>query len=354
DLNIAPVITRHVGTRREPPAYPSKHLVHVDARHIVSLQNQEVERLRTGYGAVVLLNAPEPVDWRTTDLFPLDADFCVSARRSGAFVDGEKPIWKNVPVNVALGVLDSIGIVNNHFHPRTVLLDAEKWGSMERDKAEYSTPRGFAQWMIDLYYSFLNCGFRLPVSAGSASGIMPSWPGYERVYVHLSREFSYEQWFRDLRAGRSIATNGPLLEVSVNGKPPGAAFDWIRGARYSLNFTARSQTRLEPVEVIFNGRVMRRFDEPRQSVELEVPEPGWLAVRCFEPAQDTVRYAHSSPFYFTRDGRLPVIRADAQRWAEYVARLSSTLDPTMFPSRENFDYVASKLRQAERVYRDLK
>ena len=118
------------------------------------------------------------------------------ARSAGGFIDGEKPIWKNVPVNVALGGLDALGVVNNHFHPHETLLDAEKWGSMQRTDPTYQSPHGLAQWMMDLYYSFLNCGFRLPVSAGSASGVMPSWVGYERVDVKLSGPFSYEQWFQ--------------------------------------------------------------------------------------------------------------------------------------------------------------
>ena len=103
------------------------------------LQNQEVERLLKGHGAVILLNTPEPVEGRLNDLYPMDVEFCRRARAQGGFVDGEKPIWKNVPVNVALDVLDAMGVVNNHFHPHAVLLDAEKYGSMERDKPEYGT-----------------------------------------------------------------------------------------------------------------------------------------------------------------------------------------------------------------------
>ncbi|MBI3665256.1 MAG: carboxypeptidase regulatory-like domain-containing protein, partial [Acidobacteria bacterium] len=221
ELNVGPTITRHLGMSREPPPpFPPTHLVPADQAHIASQQNQEVERLGRGHGAVVLLNTSSPIDPNMTVLYPLDLEYCRQARAEGGFVDAEKPIWKNVPVNVAFGAIDAIGIVNNHFHPNGVLLEAEKFGSMERDSPAYQTPAGFAQWMIDLYYSFLQCGFRIPVSAGSASGVMPVWPGFERVYVHLSGPFSYTRWFQDLKAGRSIATNGPLLEVYVEGQPP--------------------------------------------------------------------------------------------------------------------------------------
>ena len=35
-------------------------------------------------------------------------------------------------MNVAFEALDAIGVVNNHFHPRDTLLDAERYGSMEQ------------------------------------------------------------------------------------------------------------------------------------------------------------------------------------------------------------------------------
>jgi hypothetical protein len=118
DLNIAPNIMRHVGGQRpQVPPFPPVNLQPLDATHILSLQNQEVERLGKGHGAVLLLNAPQPVPEKLSDLFPQDIEFCRQARAQAAFIDGEKPIWKNVPVNVAFEALDAIGVVNNHFHP---------------------------------------------------------------------------------------------------------------------------------------------------------------------------------------------------------------------------------------------
>ncbi len=359
ELNIAPVITRHVGDGRAArPAFPSANIVQVDAKHFVSLQNQEVERLGAGHGAVVLLNMPQPVEANPSRFFPMDLEFCRQARRQGGFVDGEKPIWKNVPVNLAFGALDSTGVVNNHFHPQDVLLDAEKYGAMERLDPSYGTIEGFARWMLDLYYSFLNCGFRIPVSAGSASGVMASWPGYERVYVHLSGPFSYEQWFRDLKAGRSVATNGPLLRVFVDGKPPGAEFAPRKGRRARLTLEAQAQGPIERTEVVFNGEVVRSLRRSgdgviKSSQELLIDSPGWLVVRCFEPVGRTIRYAHSSPFYFSADGKLPVRASDATRWADYIHRLASAVTAADYPSRESYEKAQTIFKEAEGVYRNL-
>ncbi len=358
DLNIAPTITRHLGGRPQATPFPRSPFSAVDQTHIIGQQNQEVERLGKGHGAVLLLNIPRPIEPNWTVLHPMELEFCRLARSQGGFIDGEKPIWKNIPINVALGVIDAIGVVNNHFHPRRMQLEAEKWGSMEREDPVYKTPAGFAQWMTDLYYSFLNCGFRLPVSAGAASGIMPTWPGYARVYVHLSGAFGYDQWFHDLKSGRSFATNGPLLEVALDGQVPGAQINWEGPLNVTLAVQARSQNPLDRIEIIYNGAVIRSFPAGANAVfvtavNLTITEPGWLAVRCFEAAGETIRLAHTSPFYFLRDGKLPVKKAAARQWADFVRKLAASVDPADYPTRGDYEKAQRTFREAEAVYRRL-
>jgi hypothetical protein len=212
--------------------------------------------------------------------------------------------------------------------------------------------------MMDLYWSFLNCGFRLPVSAGSASGVMPSWPGYERVYVHMDGPFSYDQWFRNLKAGQSVATNGPLLIARVNGKLPGAEIAWVKPTNVKLTIEAHSQNPLERVEVIYSGKVLRAFrgmdtGEFQKTIDLTVTQAGWLAVRCFEPVTSTIRYAHTSPFYFTQRGKLPVDKAAALKWARYIHQLARTVDASDYPSREHYNKAQATFRKAEEIYQGL-
>jgi hypothetical protein len=362
DLNVAPVISRHVLLYNDKltvsPSFPTKSLDVIDRTHVVSLQNQELERLGKGWGALIFFNVPLPIDSHVTDLYPLALQFARLAKAQGGFVDGEKPIWKTIPVNVAFGTLDSIGVVSNHFHPHDVLLDAEKYGSMERDKPAYQTIAGFAQWIMDLYYSFLNCGFRLPASAGSASGVMPSWPGYERVYVHLDGPFSYAAWFEGLKAGRSIATNGPLLQVFVNGKPPGAEFQWHSGMHLPVSIEVHSKERLDRVEIVYNGEVIRVLPANgrltfKKTIDLPIERPGWLAVRCFDPVTSTLQYAHSSPFYFPENGKLPIKQSEPERWANYIHQLAASVGPASYQTRADYQQTQATLKDAENVYRRL-
>ena len=60
-------------------------------------------------------------------------------RRDGVHVDVEKPFWWDMPVWVATGKIDSMGLANNHQH-RDGMLDDEAWGK-PRDKRHVSLAR---------------------------------------------------------------------------------------------------------------------------------------------------------------------------------------------------------------------
>ena len=53
------------------------------------------------------------------------------------------------------------------------------------------------------------------------------------MYVHVESPFSYERWWESFRAGRVTITNGPLLQPSVQGQPPGATFQVERKIKRS-------------------------------------------------------------------------------------------------------------------------
>ncbi len=61
----------------------------------------------------------------------------------------------------------------------------------------------------------MNLGFRLPPSAGSASGVLPNPVGYNRIYVQLDQPFSVDNWYAAYRDGDSFVTNGPMLFVET-------------------------------------------------------------------------------------------------------------------------------------------
>ena len=129
-----------------------------------------------------------------------------------------------------------------------------------KDKPEYKTAAGMPLWAMDVYYKFLDCGFRLPVSAGSATGVKAAPLGYGRVYVKTERRINYHNWFRSLKAGRSFATNGPMLFLTVDGQGPGAVLPGHRDMH--IHAEASSQYPLDRLEVVYKGNIVRTVRGP--------------------------------------------------------------------------------------------
>jgi hypothetical protein len=305
DLNLAPTLADWVweDSQRGQAPVTNEPIRTVDARHAYSVLDKEVERLMEGPGAVDLLGLRSPVPFEGYRLSPPNIVYTEAAHRQGGYVDAEKIVWRDVPVLVALGQIDFAGIVNNHFNRQDVEFETDRWGMIPKWRPEFSTVAGMPLWAMEVYYHFLNCGFRLPVSGGSASGVKAAPLGHNRVYVRLDEPFGYEAWFRALKAGRSFATNGPLLFLTVDGRDPGATVKTAPGKKLRVRVEARSLGALERVELLYRGRVVRAFrefdGEGRLTSEFDfAPDTdGWLAARAFEKPGRTIRFGHTSPIY---------------------------------------------------------
>jgi hypothetical protein len=197
DLHVAPVISWWNQTnpwQATPP--PRDPLRQFDGNRFYHTMAGEDER---GGGAVLFFNLDRPLDiadasreYPSAVVFIADA----RARSQNTWVDVEKPFWWDVPLWVAGGQVDSVGIAHNHMWRGGVYPD-EAWGR-PRDKARYPAPLGNGYWTQDIYYHLLNCGLRLPPSAGSASGVLPNPVGYNRVYVRVEGDLTYKKWWQGL------------------------------------------------------------------------------------------------------------------------------------------------------------
>jgi len=359
DLNVGTNIVHHNRPAESPP---SSTRVVVDSTTVYSTGDAEIERLVEGMGATLLLGLDAPLpDVALETLSPPDRFFTDWARRNGGHIDGEKPFWKGVPVNAALGELDSLGVVPNHFHRNKVLRESAQWGAIPQE-SPVASDEDFALWLLQLYYRLLNCGIRLPASGGSASGIMPSPVGYCRTYVRMSEPFSYSGWFSALRNGQSFATNGPLLFLNVADEEPGALLRFAAEKPVILEtrVLALSQTGLEYVELIRDGRVVAREACPPEAVrtqlELRVEIPfdrsGWLAARCFERIEGNVRYAQTSPVYVFMGTDPIAVAEDARFFEEHVRSLIVQAERwNRFRSESERVELLELLREAKAFYR---
>jgi len=179
----------------------------------------------------------------------------------------------------------------------------------------------------ELWYDFLNLGFKLIPTAGSDFPYL-SAPGGERNYVYVGDDYTIDAWYEALREERTFVTNGPILEFTVNGRPMGSDIRLSPGddieiaAAASLNPDIETLDRLE---LVAHGGVIASADDvsARNSVSLSYSMPAsagiWLAVRAYG-AEQTV--AHSAPVYITTGGGFEKQDAVAELAARMIAKVS--------------------------------
>jgi hypothetical protein len=240
-----------------------------------------------GYGHCLFLNIPRLIEPVSTGLLSKDtgaADFptlsmlCEQAKRIGGIT-----IWchngmgMELPVGVALGHVDAFNLADG--------LDAD----------------------YGRYYRLLGAGFRLPVSSGT------DWWIYDhnRVYVKCEGGFNYENWIAGIRAGRTFVTNGPLIELKVDGHEPGATIETIDPTK-PLRVEAQAVSRLpfDRLEIIQDGEVVAESlaagqRESRLEREVAVTRGGWVAARVLSSAKThagTKVFAHTGPVYLRVPG----------------------------------------------------
>lgn len=356
DLNVAPDIT--VWNERNEwvsKGIPQDKIVEVDETHAYGIMVQEDER---GGGAVMVMNPDSPIDLGSTSRwYPANFAYCRAAHERGFIVDQEKPFWWEAPVNVALGGVDTIGIINNHMQ-RDTIMDKEAWGR-PRDVDRYPGYQGFVENVLDLYYRYLNLGLKIPISAGSASGVLKNPVGYNRLYVHLGRGFSYDRWLRGMRSGMAFATNGPMLFFSIDRCELGATLEVPAGQKLhgKASLSAISQTALDRAEIIYNGEIIHEFSAENSSkltreFDVSIDSSGWIAARAFEKNKRTVRFAHTNPIYIEIGSPMKPRRDAAQYYLDWCKELlaTSSADKERYATDEQREAVESLYRRAIAFY----
>jgi hypothetical protein len=302
DLHVAPAITwwnnANLWTTRELPDNP---LVRLDGNRFYHAMAGEDEREG---GALMYFNRTRPLPIAgSTREYPSPMKFVDLARQQGpVWIDIEKPFWWDVPVWLASGKVDSVGLANNHMC-RSRMYESEAWGR-PRDAERLPPPRGNGFWTQEIYYQMLNCGLRIPPSAGSASGVLPNPLGYDRVYVYCGDQFDYNTWWEGLKAGRSFVTNGPLLIVKANGHLPGHVFSANEGekVRIEIDVSLTGRDNVPAIEIIKNGQIDRAVPVggPSKSGSLGTiafDQSGWFLIRAITDLEHTFRFASTAPYY---------------------------------------------------------
>jgi hypothetical protein len=160
------------------------------------------------------------------------------------------------------------------------------------------------------YYRFLNLGLRLPISTGT------DWFLYDfaRVYARVAAKLTIPSWLEALRAGRCQATNGPLLNLTVDGREMGDIVKLDKPQTVRLEATGLGRHDFQRLELVQNGKVVQTQTAAKKEGgyfarlvrEVRIEEPSWFVVRIETQTKNELNcrlFAHSSPVYVDLAGK---------------------------------------------------
>jgi TolB protein len=284
-------------------------------------------------------------------LFPANANVADMAHEQGALVGYVHPLDSvpdpakdesltyELPADVALGKVDYIEVVGFSDHKST----AEVW------------------------YKLLNCGFRLPTAAGT--DFMGNYAslrgpvGLNRVYAEVKPgPLEIEPWLAAIKAGRTFATNGPLVTFELAGKKIGDEVRLKKKQAVSFKVSLRSIVPLDHLQIVCNGKVAREIDlkGDRKTADasgtVALDSTGWCVLRAFSdnaeyPILDLYPYATTSPVYVTVQDAHLKSPTDAAYFVVWMDRLIAAAESnTSWNTAEEKQAVLTVLREAREKY----
>ena len=147
------------------------------------------------------------------------------------------------------------------------------------------------------------------------------------------------RWLAALKAGRSFATNGPLLGLTLGGAGVGDELTFPAApARVSYSVRLQSIVPVDHLELVCNGRVMRSFagaqargsrrvqrqhhTRAQRLVRAARDSPWGRSIRC-----STITCTRPPvPIYVTIGGRPPRSPEDARYFAAWIERVTQATD----------------------------
>lgn len=268
--------------------------------------------------------------------YPLLIEVMREAQRQGALVNWAhlRPHQWEFPIDAALGGIDTVDILTHTRFP-----DA-----------------------LDLWYDLLNCGLRLPATAGT-DRIGPEEPvGHQRVYVRVASPFTYQRWIDGLKKGASFVSNGPMVFLTVGGHEPGTDLKWKAPQRVRIQAEATSEIPFERLEIVRNGQVIASESSPdgkmaQLSLETTLNETSWIAARCLGGKSSELFwshpvFAHTNPVFIdVRDQRLAIAES-ACSLLDFMGKLEDWVEQeAYFRDSKQKEAVRRTLSKGLRFYR---
>ena len=181
---------------------------------------------------------------------------------------------------------------------------------------------GINPYSLSDWYRYLNCGYKVPAVGGTDKMSANTAVGTIRTYARIEDEaFTYDAWKEAVRAGRTFATYGPLLDFSVEGRSMGDVLDLpVGGGTLDVEWKVSTVTvPVVRVEIVVNGEIRETFDTPPErrdhegTTSVNMDGGGWIALRVRGAYSDRPEMiaAHSSPVMVNVAGSPYISHPDA-------------------------------------------
>ena len=303
----------------------SSGVVTIDAEHMFSAMGHEIEWGE--HGAILLMmTRKEGVPFEGIREFrrPMAyVDLVHRVHRAGGYAELEKPFWNEAHIQLALAGPDFTELANNHncYHGYFPEI------GMFREDLGPDYPEGemgYSLFIFDLYYKYLNSGFNIMPTAGSASGVLPNPLGFNRVYTYTGGGLDYHQWLKALKAGHCFITNGPILTLEAGGGMMGDTIvqDREGGSSLPVTINLHSIHPVDKIELLRDGEIIQTIspvhldgDSIRVETMILADESCWIVARCFEKREDANnRFAHTAPIFVEIDRQPFKLKARDIQW----------------------------------------
>jgi hypothetical protein len=187
--------------------------------------------------------------------------------------------------------------------------------------------------MHEVYYRYLNGGYKVPLVGGTDKMYSEVPVGLYRTYVYIppDEEFTYESWCRNLARGRTIHSGGPILDFSVDGHRVGDTVQLPgNGGTVEVEAAAGSIFPIHRLEIVQQGRVIAATEDLTGTdrlalrTRLKIESHTWLAARVAGPDYVKARqhhdiwgrhvFGHTSPIYIACGGEWWLYSAETTQY----------------------------------------
>ncbi|MFC5576595.1 CehA/McbA family metallohydrolase [Lysobacter niabensis] len=215
-------------------------------------------------------------------------------------------------------------------------------------RVDYIEVVGFADHKAtaEVWYRLLNLGYR--VAAGAGTDAMANYAslrgpvGMNRVFVDVSgtqeKDGTQPQSIlAPLKAGHAFASNGPLLGLLLGDRKPGDTLAMKAPGKQAYRVALRSPVAVDHLELMHNGRVLRRFELTGDhrvfdaQGEVDIAEGGWLLLRAWNDGADPqvldlYPYATTNPVWLDLPSGAPSAAGDALYFVAWLDRVIAAAD----------------------------